>query len=93
MFRAPRCIEAQVFSSLPEEHRVREGAVVRSGVTRHSLLEGPAFDSAGYLYCVDLPYGRIFKVAPDGSFQLFAKYDGEPNGLKILPNGSLLIAD
>jgi gluconolactonase len=56
-------------------------------------LEGPAFDRAGNLYVVDVPYGRIFRVKPDASVELALEYDGEPSGMKILPNGRALVAD
>jgi gluconolactonase len=66
---------------------------VRGGVPRDSFLEGPAFDAQGRLYCVDLAYGRIFCVSQDGTFELVVRYDGVPNGLKVLPGGKLLVAD
>lgn len=59
----------------------------------HSFLEGPAFDRDGNLYVVDLAYGRIFRIAPDGRFALVSEYDGQPNGLKIHQDGRLFVAD
>jgi len=59
----------------------------------HSLLEGPAFDRHGFLYCVDLAFGRIFRVDPSGGFEVFAEYDGWPTGLKHHPDGRIFIAD
>lgn len=58
-----------------------------------SFLEGPSFDRAGNLYCVDIAFGRIFRIPPDGSFEVVAEYDGAPNGLKIHRDGRLFVAD
>ena len=58
-----------------------------------SFLEGPSFDRAGNLYCVDIPYGRVFRITPDGAWHVAADYDGEPNGLKIHKDGRVFIAD
>ncbi|WP_108660028.1 SMP-30/gluconolactonase/LRE family protein [Acuticoccus kandeliae] len=59
----------------------------------HSLLEGPAFDRAGNLWCVDIAYGRLFRVSSDGAFEVMLTYDGEPNGLAFHEDGRLFIAD
>ena len=59
----------------------------------HSLLEGPSFDRTGTLYCVDIPFGRIFTVSPSGQFDVFTRYDGWPNGLKIHRDGRIFVAD
>jgi gluconolactonase len=57
------------------------------------FLEGPAFDAQGNLYVVDIPFGRIFRLSARGEWDLCCEYDGWPNGLKILPDGRLLLAD
>ena len=57
------------------------------------MLEGPSFDREGNLYITDIPNGRVFRIAPDGRFELVAEYDGEPNGLKIHRDGRIFIAD
>jgi gluconolactonase len=57
------------------------------------VLEGPSFDRDGNLYVTDIPNGRVFRIASDGSFQLIAEYDGEPNGLKFHRDGRIFIAD
>jgi gluconolactonase len=56
-------------------------------------LEGPSFDRDGYLWITDIPYGRIFRISPEADFELVAKYDGWPNGLKIHRDGRIFIAD
>lgn len=93
MYPAPPAVTAEVFARLPEELRVRVNPAVRSGIARDSLLEGPSFDREGNLYCVDIPYGRIFRIDLQGRFQLVKQYEGDPNGLKIHPDGTLYIAD
>lgn len=58
-----------------------------------SFLEGPSFDRDGNLFCVDIAFGRIFRIDPDGRFEVFVEYDGAPNGLKIHRDGRLFVAD
>jgi gluconolactonase len=67
--------------------------VQRGGAPTDCFLEGPSFDRAGNLYVVDVAWGRIFRIAPDGRVELFTEYDGEPNGLKIHRDGRLFITD
>ena len=94
MFAAPPELEAEVFARVPDALR-RVGVpswMSRSGRVA-TFLEGPAFDRDGNLFVVDMPFGRIFKVAPDGSFDVIIEYDGGPNGLAIHADGSLYVAD
>lgn len=98
MFRAPPEVTASLFARLPEKFynprkRSRWIEVRRRGVHTHSFLEGPSFDRSGNLYVVDLAYGRIFRISPEGDFTLVADYDGEPNGLKIHRDGRIFVAD
>lgn len=97
MFAAPPLIAAEVFASLPGTLRKNATAdwlrVQKRGVNTHSFLEGPSFDRDGNLYVTDIPFGRIFRIKPDGTFTLIAEYDGEPNGLKFAPDGRIFIAD
>lgn len=97
MFDPPRTIATEIFCRVPDELR-RTGPRpawfdTRPSASTHSFLEGPAFDRAGNLYCVDMPYGRIFRVQPDGTFSVVAEYDGYPNGLRIHQDGRIFIAD
>lgn len=91
-------ISTEIFAELPNHYR-KKGmtapwlVVQRRGLKTHSFLEGPCFDSKGNLYVTDIPYGRVFKISPDGVFDLVAEYDGEPNGMKIVEEGVGLIAD
>ena len=57
------------------------------------FIEGPSFDADGNLYIVDIPFGRIFRIAPDGKWSLVVEYEGWPNGLKIGRDGRILVAD
>src|SRR5512143_2187947 len=82
----PRLIETRLFSAMPETFR-RKGVrsdwadANRPGVPTDGFIEGPSFDAEGNLYIVDIPFGRIFKIAPDGRWSLVIEYDGWPNGL------------
>jgi gluconolactonase len=96
VFNAPPVTQAQLFASLPETLRVRNcpSALAQAlGTQLDSFLEGPCFDASGNLYCVDVLYGRIFRVCPNGGFELVVQYDGEPNGLKFHRDGRLFVAD
>jgi gluconolactonase len=93
MFAAPPAITAEIFTSLPEALRIRENQVMKFGTFRDCFLEGPSFDRAGNLYCVDIDYGRIFRIDPEGNFEVVVHYDGSPNGLKFHQNGQIFIAD
>lgn len=97
MFSAPT-IETTIFAKLPEKYHQtgRQTAwlkIQRRGEMLHSFLEGPSFDRDGNLYVVDVPFGRIFRISPDGVFDCVIEYDGEPNGLKIHRDGRIFVAD
>lgn len=98
MFNPPPQVTTEVYAQLPiAMHRTGSPSEWVSGQPGdeaiHSLLEGPAFDRSGRFYCVDVPYGRIFAVSPEGQFTPIAEYDGEPNGLKIHKDGRIFVAD
>jgi gluconolactonase len=94
----PRLIGTEIFSAMPDRFR-RKGTATgwadanRPGQTVDCFIEGPSFDAHGNLYVVDIPFGRIFKIAPDGEWTPVIEYDGWPNGLKIHPDGRILVAD
>src|SRR6202790_1941571 len=94
----PRLIETKVFCAVPRAFRGRGARADwadanRRGQPTDCFIEGPSFDTEGNLYVVNIPFGRIFKIAPDGEWSLVIEYDGWPNGLKIHPNGRVLVAD
>src|ERR1700687_2178940 len=94
----PRLIETTVFSAMPAEFR-RKGVrsdwadANRPGQPTDWFIEGPSFDAGGNLYVVDIPFGRIFRISPDGTWSLVIEYDGWPNGLKINADGRIFVAD
>ncbi|MGI9333374.1 MAG: SMP-30/gluconolactonase/LRE family protein [Gammaproteobacteria bacterium] len=98
LYPHPVTIEATVWSSMPDEHREPNGrpqwaSVNLPGRSVDCFLEGPSFDRDGYLWVVDIPYGRIFRISPAGEWWKVAQYDGWPNGLKIHRDGRVFIAD
>ena len=94
----PRLIGTKVFSAMPDAFR-RKGVrpdwadANRPGQPTDCFIEGPSFDADGNLYIVDIPFGRIFRIAPDGKWSLVTEYDGWPNGLKIRADGRVFVAD
>lgn len=98
MFSTPDRLEASVHASMPPSFHVTDRAstwvdVQARGAATPTFLEGPAFDSAGRLWVVDIPWGRLFRFDPDGQAELMIEYGGEPNGLKFYPDGRGFIAD
>jgi len=96
-FAALKKIPARAFTSLPAKFR-KKGRTAwsdpnRQGAPVDSFLEGPSFDRKGNLWCVDIPYGRVFRIDAKGEWELVTQYDGWPNGLKIHRDGSIYIAD
>jgi gluconolactonase len=96
-YAPPLRLEARVWTRLPEQYRRKVRTpwadANRGGDAIDSFLEGPSFDRAGNLYVTDIPHGRVFRVAPDGSWTLITEYDGWPNGLKIGKDGGIVITD
>jgi len=94
----PRLIETKVFSAMPDAFR-RKGVRTdwadanRPGQPTDCFIEGPSFDADGNLFIVDVPFGRIFRIAPDGAWSLVIEYDGWPNGLKIGADRRIPVAD
>ncbi len=71
MYAAPPEIETRLFTRLLDEFRIAGEpnfwvGINKPGGMMDSFLEGRSFDRDGNLYCVDIPYGRIFRVSPDG---------------------------
>src|SRR5262245_45498780 len=98
LLQQPEVRELEVFTSMPAEFR-RTGVrshwadVNQGGRLADSFLEGPVFDAAGNLYVTDIPFGRVFRIDTGGTWSLVGEWDGEPNGMKILSEGELLVAD
>jgi gluconolactonase len=88
-------IKAEVYTSMPAKFRKKCRTAWsdpnRQGAEVECFLEGPSFDRAGNLYCVDIPFGRIFRISPKGEWELIVQYDGWPNGLKFHKDGRAFI--
>ena len=97
LYPPPVDVATEEFARLPDSfRRLRRSAWAdanRRGDPADCFLEGPSFDRDGNLYVVDIPYGRIFRISPDGGWTQVAEYDGWPNGLKIHRDGRVFIAD
>ena len=96
-FQEIKKIEVRRFASLPANLRKKQRTAWsdpnRQGAAVDSFLEGPAFDRQGNLWCVDIPFGRVFKVDPSGRWELVTQYDDWPNGLKFHRDGAAWITD
>ena len=96
-FREIKKIQARRFTALPAKFRKKQRTAWsdpnRQLAPVDSFLEGPSFDRKGNLWCVDIPYGRIFRIDPKGEWELVVQYDGWPNGLKFHKDGRAFIAD
>ena len=96
-FQQIKTLEVRRFATLPPKFRKKRRTAWsdpnRQGAPVDSFLEGPAFDRKGNLWCVDIPFGRIFRISPKGDWDLALQYDGWPNGLKIHRDGSIYLAD
>jgi gluconolactonase len=96
-FRQPELIAAETFASMPGKFRARRRTAWsdpnRQGAEVECFLEGPAFDRAGNLHFVDIPFGRVFRISMRHEWELVSEYDGWPNGMKLHPDGRFFIAD
>lgn len=98
LLQPPQIRDMAVFSRLPDRFRrigVRSdwADANRGGQPTDSFLEGPVFDGAGNLYVCDIPFGRIFRIDPQGEWEQVAQWDGEPNGMKFLDDRELIVTD
>jgi gluconolactonase len=96
-FPPPQEINTTIFTRLPDKFRRPQRTAWadanRGGHAIDSFLEGPSFDRDGRLYVTDIPFGRIFRISPEGEWTLVTEYDGWPNGLKIHRDGRIFITD
>lgn len=97
MFAPPPAVTAEIFTRLPAHLECRgrhsDWLFGKQNPDLGSFLESPVVEEDGSLLLADIPFGRIFRVTPDGAFHLLAEYDGEPNGLAPDGEGGLFIAD
>ena len=98
LLNPPTVRPQEIFTSMPNKYR-RTGErslwadVNQGGRMADSFIEGPVFDEQGNLYVTDIPFGRVFRIDPQGEWDLVAQWDGEPNGMKFLNAGQLLVTD
>jgi gluconolactonase len=83
----PQIHDTELFSRIPER------LARRADGKRAGFLEGPSFDRAGNLLCVDVQAGRVYRISPDAQWDIIVEYDGIPNGLKLHKDGRAFIAD
>lgn len=97
IFQPPVRVRTEVHFRVPDSFRKKQRTAWsdpnRMGQPVDCFIEGPSFDRAGNLYFVDIPFGRIFRLSPQGACDLVVQYDGWPNGLKIHKDGRIVIAD
>ncbi|MCW0210130.1 MAG: SMP-30/gluconolactonase/LRE family protein [Achromobacter sp.] len=96
MYPPAENLGTDVYARLPDSLHLTDAPsswLAARHVKMHSFLEGPSFDRAGNLWCVDLAHGRILRVDPAGNFEVVIRYEGEPNGLKIHRDGRIFVAD
>ena len=97
LLQPPEVRSLDVFTTLPARFRQRQRTVWSDanmgGREVDAFLEGPVFDDAGNLYVTDIPFGRVFRIDPQGEWDLVAQWDGEPNGMKFLNATELLVTD
>ena len=67
--------------------------MTRPGEPMHSFLEAAFFDAEANLWLSDVPYGRVFKVSPEGDWSLVHQIDGEPHAMRIAPDGRHIAVD
>ena len=87
MFAIPSEVTATVYAEMPQSLRItgrRSGwAAGRHQQELDAFLEGPSFDCEGNLYVVDIPYGRVLKIAPGALLGLsLPSMTAGPTGLK-----------
>lgn len=91
-------LDADVFATLPASLHYRGEPtewvrITRPGLRLTSFLEGPCYDDAGNLWCVDVPYGRIFRIDGAGQWTLAHQGTGEPHGLARLEDACFAVTD
>ena len=100
-FKPLELVTTTVLTTMPAKFRSKQknawATPNRQGAEIECFLEGPSFDRAGNLWFVDIPYGRIFRIAMKGGvageWELITQYDGWPNGLKFDRDGNAWICD
>jgi gluconolactonase len=91
----PTAVPLEVHARLPEELAGNRLGKEADPQLAHLpwFIEGPVADETGTLHIVDLAWGRILRMAPNGEVTVVADYEGRPNGLALDHDGTLLVAD
>ena len=80
MWGLTKPVPATEWSRMPEKFRKKRRSTWAdanaAGQELESFLEGPSFDRAGNLYVTDIPFGRVFRIGPQGEWTLITEYDG-----------------
>lgn len=96
-YPAPPTLQAEVYLRIPDSLRCTgqptEWRGGFAGPASDIFLEGPICTPDGALYLVDIPYGRILRLGAEKQVTECVRYDGEPNGLALLPDGCFAVAD
>jgi gluconolactonase len=98
MMRDAPILTAQPFTMLPDALRHTGepspwAKMTRPGQAMHSFLEGAFFDDDRMLWLSDVPYGRVFRVSPEGEWTVAHQIDGEPHSMRIAPDGHRIAVD
>lgn len=91
-------LTAALWTELPADlHRHGEPSgwakMTRPGHQMHSFLEAAFFDANDSLWLSDVPYGRVFRISPDGDWTKVHQIDGEPHAMRIAPDGRHIAVD
>jgi gluconolactonase len=81
-------VSALAQSGLPAETAVKPEKIAEVP----GYCEGIVFDRTGQAYVSDTQHGTIYKISPGGNRSVWA-ITSAPNGHKILPDGTHLVAD
>ncbi len=91
-------LTATLWTELPDQlhHRGEPSdwaKMTRPGQPMHSFLEAAFFDADANLWLSDVPYGRVFRVSPDGTWTQMHQIDAEPHAMRITPDGRRIAVD
>ncbi|MGC1506739.1 MAG: SMP-30/gluconolactonase/LRE family protein [Sulfitobacter sp.] len=91
-------LTAKLWTVLPEALHHKGAPSVWAQMTRpgqqmHSFLEAAFFDDSGAMWVSDVPYGRVFRITPDGEWETMHQIDGEPHAMRLAPDGQRIAVD
>ena len=91
-------LTAKLWTELPDAlHHKGEPSdwakMTRPGQAMHSFLEATFFDKDAALWLSDVPYGRVFRIAPTGEWEVMHQIEGDPHAMRISPEGRRIAVD